>query len=474
MVRDSVQLETAVNTIFHEYLLEFTSEYGIPEMLHPELPRPGDKIVDFPEGKAGKEYPQCYTKPLDSLKNWNDRFFWVDECVFPTVVDWRTNASKDGMPASGTYSVEAVRALDTHQMDLFSLIRAPNPTKVPTPEDVPATAAPEVGQSEGVVAAEPPVARESRKRGHDGIDATAPPKSLRRDHDGLRPSGAPADVSDPDPLSFADAPSHHPINANICRVCNAGLLKVLLPPRTRSLRIFLPLLKLGLRKVYNGQNGVSPMVAYSTPLRPVRIWWTMLLPWVAHRDQRIQARESEIKNLEALLETEVGMKRAAEEKSAGLSQELERMRAQFSKLQVSNERLSQQVDALQQQVSGKETLKAAFEEYKRQQDQLVEQRCAEMDARLDALSIDFDEELYPHMLTAIAGCAESLEMRQAFADVVSVGVAKGISEGLKHGVEHGHAQLTVESLEVYDPEAEAKFTAALQSLKDLNNVFYAL
>nr|GFC32588.1 transposase (putative), gypsy type [Tanacetum cinerariifolium] len=102
--------------------------------------------------------------------------------------------------------------------------------------------------------------------------------------------------------------------------------------------------------------------------------------------------------------------------------------------------------------------------------------------RLDALSIDFDEELYPHMLTAIAGrrwvighglrlammkCAESLEMRQTFADVVSAGVAKGMSEGLKHGVEHGRTQLELESIEAYDPEAEAKFIAALQSLKDL-------
>nr|GFC72345.1 transposase (putative), gypsy type [Tanacetum cinerariifolium] len=64
-------------------------------------------------------------------------------------------------------------------------------------------------------------------------------------------------------------------------------------------------------------------------------------------------------------------------------------------------------------------------------------------------------------------CAESLKMRQAFADVVSAGIAKGMSGGLKHGVEHVHAQRTVESLEAYDPEAEAKFSAALQSLKDL-------
>nr|GFD53460.1 hypothetical protein [Tanacetum cinerariifolium] len=102
----------------------------------------------------------------------------------------------------------------------------------------------------------------------------------------------------------------------------------------------------------------------------------------------------------------------------------------------------QQVDTLQQQVSGEETLKAAFEDYKRQKDQMVEQRCAEIDARLDAMSIDFDEELYPHMLTAIAGrrwvighglrlatmkYTESLEMRQAFIDVVSAGIAKGMS-----------------------------------------------
>nr|GEY43691.1 hypothetical protein [Tanacetum cinerariifolium] len=65
--------------------------------------------------RPGKNTPQCYTKPLDSLKNWNSRFFWVDERVFPTVVDRRMSAPKDGMPAEGTYSIEVVRALDTHR-----------------------------------------------------------------------------------------------------------------------------------------------------------------------------------------------------------------------------------------------------------------------------------------------------------------------------------------------------------------------
>ncbi|GKB47800.1 hypothetical protein Tco_0898553, partial [Tanacetum coccineum] len=180
--------------------------------------------------------------------------------------------------------------------------------------------------------------------------------------------------------------------------------------------------------------------------------------WVAHRDQRIQAIESEKNNLKTLLEAEADMKKAAEARNTEL------------------------ISSLQAQVSGEEKIKASLEEFKRLEDEKVECRCAEMDARLDALSIDFDEELYPHTLTAIAGrrwvighgfrlavmkCAESTELRQRFADVVTAEIAKGISEGLKHGVDHGRAQLELDALEAYDPEADTKFTTALQSLKDL-------
>nr|GFD01220.1 hypothetical protein [Tanacetum cinerariifolium] len=101
------------------------------------------------------------------------------------------------------------------------------------PENVPITAALGAGQAAEAVVAEPPAIRESRKRGPEGIDANAPPKSLRKDH-ADRPSGSsrggkslaamqlclasnifmsegvPADVSDPDPLAFADAPSPPP------------------------------------------------------------------------------------------------------------------------------------------------------------------------------------------------------------------------------------------------------------------------
>ncbi|GJS50155.1 hypothetical protein Tco_0600276 [Tanacetum coccineum] len=64
--------------------------------------------------RPGKNTPQYYTKPLDSLKNWNNRFFWVDEKVFPTVVSWRMAATKNDKPKANTYSVVDVATLDTH------------------------------------------------------------------------------------------------------------------------------------------------------------------------------------------------------------------------------------------------------------------------------------------------------------------------------------------------------------------------
>nr|GEZ08398.1 hypothetical protein [Tanacetum cinerariifolium] len=85
---DTIQLENSVSTISQEYLLEFTSEYGIPESLHLELPGPKDPIVEFREDK-------------------------VDEKVFPTIVDWRTNAPKEEMPFADFYSAVAVATLNT-------------------------------------------------------------------------------------------------------------------------------------------------------------------------------------------------------------------------------------------------------------------------------------------------------------------------------------------------------------------------
>ncbi|GKC63974.1 hypothetical protein Tco_1096572 [Tanacetum coccineum] len=50
----------------------------------------------------------CYTKPLDSLKNCNDRFFWVDAFAYPASFSWNASKtmSKDPFPKSSQYNAE--------------------------------------------------------------------------------------------------------------------------------------------------------------------------------------------------------------------------------------------------------------------------------------------------------------------------------------------------------------------------------
>ncbi|GKA61192.1 hypothetical protein Tco_0760599 [Tanacetum coccineum] len=60
----------------------------------------------------------CYSKNLDSVKNWNDHFFWVDEFVVPANARFNwfsgSNVSKDRAPAASEYNAEHASILITH------------------------------------------------------------------------------------------------------------------------------------------------------------------------------------------------------------------------------------------------------------------------------------------------------------------------------------------------------------------------
>ncbi|GKE08048.1 hypothetical protein Tco_1411599 [Tanacetum coccineum] len=164
------------------------------------------------------------------------------------------------------------------------------------------------------------------------------------------------------------------------------------------------------------------------------------------------------------------MKKAKEVKNLEVTKELEDLRMRFSGHEVGNAQLSQWVSVLQAQVMGKKRIMAAFEVFKKHEDERVNAQCAKMDARLDALSIDFAGRrwIIGHGLRlAVMKCAESIKLRQDFANVIC-GDSQGYGEGLKYGAEHGKAGLELTVVEAYDPEADSKYVAALHDLKDLN------
>nr|GEX03815.1 hypothetical protein [Tanacetum cinerariifolium] len=420
----------------------------IDETLHPGLPGPKDRVVDFPEGKIDMDLFSLIRAPNPTKVKVGSRPRAPHEVPFLTLTANRVIEMDD--PATVSDSSGVSPTIERSPLDFFLEAVASDQgaaaSEVLPSEDVPAAAAPKPSRV-GVAAADPPAATESRKRGRDGTDANAPTKSLRRDHANPRPfessqgeraslpyswawllllpclkmhlqTSSPGVVAAKDPESEnASSPTEGGLPGGVYRpewgVTNGSLLDT--PEACQD--------------SYN--VNLARQVALGSQLRLRFEQEAKLLrksvAQVARRDKRIEARELEIKNLKALLETEADMKRAVKDKSAGLIKELEDIHARFSDLQVSHGHLSQQVASLKELVNEEEKLKAAFEEFKR--------RVVGHGLRL-----------------AMMKCAESLEMRQ-------------------HGVEHGQAQLTVESIEAYDPEAEAKFVAALQSLKDLKYPF---
>ncbi|GKA99384.1 hypothetical protein Tco_0827321 [Tanacetum coccineum] len=208
----TIQLEEAVSTISGEYLLEFTSEYGIPEDLHPELPCLKETIVDFMEGKVG-----VYTKffefanyriPLSQFlfDILGDGFVQFDQCP-------ESYESEDRDPTSCR---PRGAVINCHCQSGYRH-GGGNPPTTEAASDL----EPEAATMGSLVR------KRRRERGSDGANVNASPKVLRKDHASIRSEqsthggksltsmGLAADsifvtptdaksVSDPDPLSYAE------------------------------------------------------------------------------------------------------------------------------------------------------------------------------------------------------------------------------------------------------------------------------
>ncbi|GKE37650.1 hypothetical protein Tco_1461055, partial [Tanacetum coccineum] len=66
--------------------------------------------------KRSDNAPVCYTKPLDSLKNWNNHFFWVDDFACPVFFPWHTakNITRDPAPAVADFNAQDYATLVGH------------------------------------------------------------------------------------------------------------------------------------------------------------------------------------------------------------------------------------------------------------------------------------------------------------------------------------------------------------------------
>nr|GEV62204.1 hypothetical protein [Tanacetum cinerariifolium] len=345
MGRDTIQLEDVVSTISHEYLLEFTSEYSIPESLHPELPGLEEPMVEFSEGKVG-----VYTKFFE-FANYHIDLFSLISAPNPTKV-------KTGTRPRAAHEVSLLTATASRVIDMKDTAVAEgqdrtSPGRIGTRNPTCRKCNNDGGRSrtksgEGSGRHGAPVNQRCRKRGKDEAEANAPPKALRKDHAAFCPvqstlegkslapmvldagstvstpatQDTPTAVSDPDPLSYAK-PQPHP-ERDIAQSSK----------KTAT-------------KIRSGNVATTEVQG---------VFSTKAKAKIARQNQRIQAREEEVKrldqeikslrvvevevhglrnqtkNLETLLEAEVDMKKTAKAKNAELDKELESLRVQFSDL----------------------------------------------------------------------------------------------------------------------------------------------
>ena len=65
---------------------------------------------------------QCYTNKVDALRNWREKFFWVDRAVFPYDYEFYTqgNLPRDERPATGTFNEGDAQTLNTNHLPVNS------------------------------------------------------------------------------------------------------------------------------------------------------------------------------------------------------------------------------------------------------------------------------------------------------------------------------------------------------------------
>nr|GEU81903.1 hypothetical protein [Tanacetum cinerariifolium] len=423
MGRDTIQLETAVSTISQEHLLEFTSEYGISEDLHPELPGPEERTVDFSEDM---DLFNLISAPNPSKVKTGLRPRAAHEVPLLMAIASRVIDMED--PDVATESSGTPFAIEKSPLDFDN--ENPSPPMIE-----------EVSLEEEVAAMGPRLSKKRRRRVNDGAYTNAPPKVLRKDYASVRPEQSthrgktlptmglaanstfvtPADTKGVFRDSYQKCGYHGSARHALCEKC-----------RVREIDLF-PIHGWVARRYLSARMGRDQQLPLGHPRRMLRCCRSHSTAGVAIGSQ-----------LRLRFEQEVRLLKKARAQIARQDQRIQVREEEIKKL-------DQEV-----QVTGEERIKAAFEEFKKHEDDRVEKRCAEMDALLDALSINFDEELYPHMLTVIAG----------HQWVIGHGLRLAVMKSdTWHRAWEGRSRLG--GCGAYDPEANNKYLQALQELKDL-------
>nr|GEW45163.1 hypothetical protein [Tanacetum cinerariifolium] len=146
-------------------------------------------------------------------------------------------------------------------------------------------------------------------------------------------------------------------------------------------------------------------------------------------------------------------------------------------------KLEADYESLRSEVVGEAKMRKEFMSMQDATTRCFDDQCDELDACIAELNHDMDAELYPYMLTAVAGRrwvighgfrlavmkrAQSIECSAALGKVIYMDINKGIKEGLVAGIEHGKTGRSLAEVDAYDSRDGDAYVAAVNEFENVS------
>ncbi|GJX54784.1 hypothetical protein Tco_0283153 [Tanacetum coccineum] len=511
-----LQLTDFTSEITDEELREFTSEYYIPLALHPEVPATSASIAYFPEGKVG-----CYTEKLDALRHWREMFFWVDDALVPWDFAFYTQGTmpRDKRPPPGSYSMEDAELINENRIPINAYSEAflchmgISRNYFQSPEEVP-TFIGDDGQEMDLFSvvhfSKPKLVTVGVRPLRDGEEPLLESTAGRTIELVLEQSEVEStEVLAPIPLRSVPGATEEPARLDTTSVGSskdadvAGAESELekwtlgLSTSTEEETPDVPPTLVAKEVTETPPPNVEATSDSSAPVTHAAQFPPPTSPFTAddksRRDRETGPKEFEGMPVDQLME-EFDNVHCAASRAGGAAEskaEAEASRSYAQKLAEEKMALlvkveQERADSAEYKASchwavkylegGKNNHFAGLDDFFQRVEGLLEKQ----EEKLRKLSIEYDEELYPHMLSAIAerrwlishglrlaamSTLESQEVKQSFGDVVKCALACGKAEAVEEL--HEKKLLTVPAAQVpgYNHNAYEELVAAMEAMK---------
>ncbi|GKA86886.1 hypothetical protein Tco_0808597 [Tanacetum coccineum] len=174
------------------------------------------------------------------------------------------------------------------------------------------------------------------------------------------------------------------------------------------------------------------------------------------------------------------------EKSKSEATEVVVLRSRVSELEAGAVARSEEVDTLNKQNDELLGKVSALESGRGELNKHIIRLGADCERLLNEVanvSRDMDDDLYPHIFTAIAGrrwvlghglrlavmkCTQSAKCRSVLGRAISLAIDNGIQEGMEARIEHGKSGRSLAQVKAYNPEVKDRYVAAVTDFKNVS------